>query len=111
MGFVSNPLTLGPKEAPMSVLTLPLRSVVESGAGPLILNQRSFPAGTDVAAIIDGSAVPESVTLTSDGRGAVTTVWHRGPEAEWVFVERWTAAGRAFHGWVDSVSRRLLQSG
>lgn len=53
----------------------------------------------------------EAVFLTSDGRGYVEA-WHQGPEADGaVFVERWTAAGRAFHGWVDPVSRRIVQAG
>ncbi len=39
---------------------------------------------------------------------------HTGPEPRpegWVIVEHWTADGQVFHGWIDSVSRRLLQVG
>jgi hypothetical protein len=85
---------------------------VDTGAvGALIVNQRSFPASATVESVLDGTAKADEVTLTSDGRGATTSAWHTGPEAEWVFVERWTSAGRAFHGHLDSVSRKLLQSG
>ncbi len=58
----------------------------------------------------DGRA--RSVVLTSDGRYA-EVAWHSGAEAEAapVFVERWDGSGRAFHGWADAESRRLVQAG
>ena len=84
---------------------------VDTGAaGVLVAVQRSFGI-VPVESVLDGTAAAVEVTLTSDGRGAVTNTWHEGAESAWVFVERWTAAGRVFHGWVDSVSRRLLQAG
>lgn len=84
---------------------------VDTGAaGVLVAVQRTFGV-VPVESVLDGTAVAESVTLTSDGRGALTTTWHEGPENAWVFVERWTPAGRVFHGFVDSVTRKLLQAG
>lgn len=56
-------------------------------------------------------ATPEAVWLSEDGRAFDTTRWHEGPEAQAVYVERWTPIGRAFHGWVDSASRRMIQAG
>lgn len=94
-----------------TILSLPLRSVVESDGGSLVVCHRSFPADAPLKSVLDGTATAESVTLTSDGRQALTSEWHEGAEYEWVFVERWTAAGRVFHGWVDSATRKLLQTG
>lgn len=83
---------------------------VDTGAGmELTVNHLSWPVGTELADIEAGAPAAE-VTLTADGR-RYEAGWHSGPEAEWIYVERWTAAGREFHGWIDSVSRRLLQAG
>jgi hypothetical protein len=56
-------------------------------------------------------ATPEIVWLSQDGRAFDTTAWHEGDSAATVYVERWTPLGRAFHGWVDASSRRLVQAG
>lgn len=57
-----------------------------------------------------------AIVLTQDGRRADTSAWHRtdvdGPATgDDVFVERYSAAGREFHGYVDPVSRKLTQTG
>ena len=52
-------------------------------------------------------AVARSVRLSADGRSWIP-VLHDGPEADPVYVEEHCADG-AFHGWVDSVSRRIVQ--
>jgi hypothetical protein len=45
-------------------------------------------------------------------RWVVTSRWHEGePSDETVYVERLTAEGRAFHGFIDSQSRLLVQAG
>ena len=54
---------------------------------------------------------PIEVTLTSDGRHYDRHGWHKGPTAEDVRVERWTPQGMVFHGYIDSVSRHLVQAG
>jgi hypothetical protein len=85
---------------------------VNTGEGiALTVNRRSWSPGADEAAIVAGTLPAESVVLTADGRRYDDRGWHEGPEAEWIYVERWTAAGREFHGWIDSVSRRILQAG
>jgi len=65
----------------------------------------------DVADVMAGRCPLIDVTLTEDGRQAITNCWHTGEDNGWVYAERWTAEGRVFHGYVDSVSRRILQSG
>jgi len=64
----------------------------------------------ELRALLDAE-VPVEVTLTSDGGRYSQNGWHTGEEAEWVQVERWTPEGRVFHGFIDSVSRRLVQAG
>ena len=54
---------------------------------------------------------PVEVTLTSDGRHYDRNGWHEGPTAEDIRVERWTPQGMVFHGYLDSVSRKLVQAG
>ena len=62
--------------------------------------------------VLERRAVPESVVLTSDGRGYRTGEWHLGEEqGETVRVERWGRGGLEFHGYIDSVSRQLVQTG
>jgi hypothetical protein len=61
--------------------------------------------------VIDGLAKPVAASLSADGRGFDSETWHKGPEAEAVYVERHDARGCFFHGWVDSASRRLVQAG
>jgi hypothetical protein len=86
----------------MSVLTAKVGSAVDTGSGvSLVVNHRHDLRGEYAA----------EVTLTQDGRRYDRGGWHTGQEAEWVYVERWGVAGREFHGYVDSVSRKLLQSG
>lgn len=93
------------------IATLALRCPVRTyEAMTLTVTGRSY-GHADVADVIAGTAAPIEVRLSHDGR-MWHSLWHNGPETgEWVYVERWTAAGREFHGFVDSVSRRILQSG
>lgn len=53
----------------------------------------------------------ESVVLTQDGKPVDVTDWHKGQEGAWVYYERWNGAKCEAHGYVDSVSRKLLQTG
>jgi hypothetical protein len=77
--------------------------------GILTIVGKGYPADADVREVIAGRATPDRVDLSADGRAWVDA-WHSGPEAgDAVYVER---HGRgAFHGWVDAVSRRLVQAG
>lgn len=79
----------------------------------LFVNHLSYGAHVDVDEVLARTAQPEEATLTSDGRSAHTHAWHEGPAAddEWVRVERYSHRGMEFHGFVHSVSRRLLQTG
>jgi hypothetical protein len=91
------------------------REAFASFGGPAVrINHRSYPVGSDVEAVIAGTVDPESATATADGRH-MAHGWHTGPEAEWVYVERYAIAdgnvSLTFHGWIDSVSRKLLQAG
>lgn len=71
----------------------------------------SYGRHVDEAEVLAGRATWLEVTLTGDGRGYHQGAWHTGPEAESVWVERWGPGGCEFHGWIDSVSRRLVQAG
>ena len=55
----------------------------------------------------------DRVLLTADGRGCTPERWCTDPNGaqEWVAYERWTAEGRAAHGFVCGDCRKLLQSG
>jgi hypothetical protein len=78
----------------------------------LMVHQRAGLIGWDPDTLTDQGC--ETVTLTEDGR-SYRPGWHdpaeHGPEGEWIAVERWSARGREFHGFIDSRSRRLLQAG
>ena len=61
--------------------------------------------------VLDGTAKPIEAHVSSDGRSWLSE-WHRGPESgDAAYVERHDATGCVFHGWVDSVSRLIVQSG
>ena len=79
----------------------------------LVVNGLGYGVGADVDAVLARTATPVEATLTADGRTANTREWHDGPAAdhEWVRVERYSARGMEFHGFVHAVSRRLLQTG
>lgn len=101
------------EQARTAVLGLRLGDAIDTGNGVLVVNRRSFIAGTEVADVVAGTAVPEAITLTEDGRSAWVEAWHEEGEdaGDWVRYERWTAEGRVAHGYVHRVSRRLLQAG
>lgn len=61
--------------------------------------------------VLSGKALPIEIVATSDGRGACTREWHQGEENDLVYVERYSLAGREFHGWIDSETRKLVQVG
>ena len=66
----------------------------------------------DQPGITDPRNLPaDHVALSSDGRRWIDG-WHTGPEsAEAVYVESHIRGGASFHGWVDAVSRRVVQAG
>lgn len=84
---------------------------IQTGSGfPLFASHASY-GRQRVEAVIARNVLAQEVTLTTDGRDYRRGGWHQGPEAGWVYVERWDADGLAFHGFIDSGSRRLLQAG
>lgn len=99
----------------MDLSSLKCRDKVDTGSGvPLIVNRLSY-GHADVEDVLSGSATPIEATLTSDGRSYFGG-WHDadidGPFSDGgVYVERWSAAGRDFHGWIDPTSRKLVQTG
>lgn len=106
---------------PDEILRLKVGTKVTTGEGiPLVVNYRQNVVGLttvpDAARYggtrITNPGVAEAVTLTQDGRGYNRDGWHQGDDGEdAVYVERWTASGREFHGWIDSRSRKLVQAG
>lgn len=91
-----------------AITSLPLNAVVEREGMPLRVVLRAGLINWTPELGAEGA---EEVTLTSDGR-QYAPGWHSGDVAEWVYVERWTrGVGRTFHGWIDSVSRQLVQAG
>lgn len=83
--------------------------VVTVEAAPLTVVGGSY-GKVPTADVLAGIAPLIEVRLSADGRHWASN-WHSGPTADGVYVERWTAEGRVFHGYVDSVSRRIVQSG
>lgn len=50
-------------------------------------------------------------TATADGRSYIAE-WHRGAESgDAVYVERVEHGAVVFHGWIDPISRRIVQAG
>lgn len=103
-----------PNPVAADIMALPCMSeVVNIDGMTLIVNHRSWPAGTDLRGVMANTISATSIELTQDGRHMVRG-WHTaedGPETDWVFFEVWDATGRRSHGWIDSVSRKLLQVG
>jgi hypothetical protein len=97
-----------PMATTADVLSAPTGAEVVTEGMTLRVHSRSF--GSISLAELQAGAPATEVILTSDGRG-YELGWHEGPEAEAVYLERWDTTGRVFHGWVDSVSRRLVQAG
>lgn len=81
--------------------------------GELIVNHIQYAPHTTEAEVLAGHGIVVMAELTQDGRNAITTEWHDGAPSndEWVYVERWTMMGRTFHGYVDSESRKVVQTG
>ena len=97
--------------------SIELRSTVESPnyGGTMTIVGTSYPIGTTLDEIERRVVRPEFVMLSADGRHWIDG-WHRadrhGPESDdAVYVERHTLGGCVFHGWVDAVSRRVVQTG
>jgi len=77
----------------------------------LMVVEMRYAKGTTDEQVIRHTVAPEMVVMTSDGRPAEFNTWHEGTSTDSVYYERWTAAGRIAHGWVDATSRRLVQAG
>jgi hypothetical protein len=94
-----------------SLSGLKTTDVVDTPNGRMVVVGQSWPAGTDVDAVLAGTAAPDTVMLSSDGR-AWWSEWHTGAECgDVAYVERYSLRGREFHGWVDARSRRIVQTG
>lgn len=59
--------------------------------------------------IDEGVGRAAEVIATSDG-GRAGRKWHSGPSAEPVYYVVATAT-RVYHGWIDSMSRNVVQTG
>lgn len=81
---------------------------------PMTVVGRGWPKGT-LAEQIDGIS-PSRYVLTDDGKFGSARVWHTtddGPMADGdtVYIEAWEDGWRTFHGYIDPVSRKIVQSG
>jgi hypothetical protein len=56
-------------------------------------------------------APADTVYLSADGRSFSFDEWHNGDSDNTVYVEVARRNGRLSHGWVDSVSRKVVQVG
>ncbi|HTU78525.1 MAG TPA: hypothetical protein VMF09_07180 [Solirubrobacteraceae bacterium] len=62
--------------------------------------------------VLAGRARPIEARLSADGRSFESRTWHRGDACgEEVYVERITAEGCMFHGFIDSETRHIVQAG
>lgn len=88
------------------------RTKHDTGAGiGVIACHTRYALDTPVESILDNTAIPAEAVFTQDGRDYIAE-WHTGDESgDTIYVERWTADGLAFHGFVDSRSRRIVQAG
>jgi hypothetical protein len=95
--------------------TVKFEQTVPSFGGPsLRVSQRTWGIGTTIEAVNAG-AVPSRVVATEDGRH-VEGAWHTGPDSgDEVYFERYDledgTVRRVSHGWIDRVTRRLVQVG
>jgi hypothetical protein len=92
-----------------------LGATVVTANGTLTVTGTRYPIGTTADEITRRVVRPEVVELSSDGRGWVDG-WHdvarHGAEsADALYVEKHTLGGCIFHGFADSVSRRIVQVG
>lgn len=84
--------------------------------GDLIVSQCGWTALQEaefgIEAIIAGEVEASRWQATQDGR-AVFAVWAAEDErsGEAIYYERQVDGGRRYHGWVDSASRKIVQSG
>lgn len=98
--------------AQSELFTAPLRSVVESPnyGGNLMKVGATWGAEATIEEV-DRGLPAERVMLSADGRHWIDG-WHRGPETgQPVYVEQHTCGGAVFHGWIDSISRLIVQTG
>jgi hypothetical protein len=85
-------------------------STVDSDGMSLTVYHVSY-GPVSLAAVESGDALPVEADATQDGR-YIDSRWHDGPETgEPVYFARFNTNGRYSHGWVDSVSRRITQTG
>lgn len=65
-----------------------------------------------IESVLAGEADAIAFTATQDGRGYIAE-WAREGEScgDAIRCERWTQAGREFHGWIDAESRKIVQAG
>lgn len=81
------------------------------GVDGIALKVNHVTYGThDVAEVLAGTAVATAATATQDGRGVILE-WETELGGEEIFYERYGPAGREAHGWVDAVTRKLVQTG
>lgn len=78
----------------------------------LLVCGRNFGKDVPAEVVARREAQPIAASLSQDGRSWLSA-WHEGPVSAEpaVYVERISADGLEFHGWVDPDSRRLVQVG
>lgn len=86
------------------------KGLAASEVGDVVDYDEYTPALTVALKRPTGSGT-EAVVLTEDGDPVNVTDWHKGQESVWVYYERWNGAKMEAHGYVDGVSRKLLQTG
>jgi hypothetical protein len=87
-----------------------LESAEMNGIDVVCVNN-TYPAGTSVEGILDGSAVPESETWTSDGRMVNRARWCEcGADGETDLVYFHDPISGA-HGWACPKCREVVQYG
>lgn len=87
--------------------------VYQTGQGIALIVNHVVYGQVPVEDVLNGIALAEEVTLTADGQTANNRVWHEGEPADgnWIYYERWTTEGRIGHGYVDRITRKLVQAG
>lgn len=87
------------------------RTTFRGYGGIAVTTNRASFGVVELDSVLDGSATAVEVVATQDGRGYIAE-WHQGePSGETVYVEKYSARGLEFHGWVDADSRRIVQAG
>lgn len=92
------------------------RSYRTGWGGSLVCHSVTYDAVDTIDDVIAGHGHAVTTVLTEDGRHAITTEWHTGPETgESIYAERYELSAdglrRTWHGYVDPTTRKVTQTG